>query len=83
MRAFLGQVGGRKVDGDALERQRQADGAEGGAHPLAAFRHRLVGQADDIEIAAAALADMDLYVHFTGFDAPPLCSKHTFGFDGI
>ena len=77
MRTFLGQVGGRQVHRDALEGQRQADGRKCGAHPLAAFRHRLVGQAHDIELAAAGIADMDLHVDFTGFDAPPLCSKHT------
>ena len=49
MRAFLGQVGGRQVDGDPLGRQRQADRGQRGAHPLAAFGDRLVGQADDDE----------------------------------
>jgi hypothetical protein len=44
--AFLGQIGRRQVDGDAPGRQRQADGAQGGAHPLARFGDRLVGQAD-------------------------------------
>ncbi len=47
--ALLGEVGGRQVDGDALRRQRQAHGVERGAHPLAAFGHRLVGQADHCE----------------------------------
>jgi len=46
MAAFLDQVGRRQVDGDALGRQRQAQGVERGAHPLAAFSHRLVGQPD-------------------------------------
>ncbi len=49
MAAFLRQVGGREVDGDAARRQREARGDQRGAHPLARFRHRLVGQADHIE----------------------------------
>ena len=49
MAAFLGQIGGRKVDGDPLRRQGQAHGEQRGAHAFAAFRHRLVGQADDGE----------------------------------
>ena len=53
MRAFLGQVGGRQVDRDPLGRQRQADRGQRGADPLAAFGHRLVGQADDDEARAA------------------------------
>ncbi len=45
--AFLGQVGGREVDdGEALARKGEADGMQRGPHPLAAFAHRLVGQAD-------------------------------------
>lgn len=44
MRALLGQVGGREVEDDMLGRQRQADRGHGGAHPLAAFAHGLVGQ---------------------------------------
>ena len=47
--AFLRQVGGGEVDGDAARRQRQARGDQRGADPLAGFRHRLVGQADDVE----------------------------------
>jgi hypothetical protein len=49
MRAFLGQVGGRQVDGDPLGRKREADRGQRRAHPLAAFGDRLVGQADDDE----------------------------------
>ena len=47
--AFLRQVGGREVDGDALRRQRQAGGVQRRVHPLAALGDRLVGQADDVE----------------------------------
>ncbi len=42
--ALLGEIGRREVDGDALRWQRQAERAERGPHPLAAFTHRLVGQ---------------------------------------
>ena len=61
MRAFLGQVGGRQVDRDELGRQREADRGDRGAHPLAAFADRLVGQADDDE---ARQAGGDLALHF-------------------
>ena len=44
MATFLGEIGGREIDGDPLGRQREADRGECGAHPFAAFRHRLVGQ---------------------------------------
>ncbi len=37
--------------------------------PLPAFGHRLVGQADNIELPAAGLADMHLHVDFAGIDA--------------
>ncbi len=49
MRAFLGQVGRREIDRDMLGRQRQAQRGDGAAHPLAALRHGLVGQADHDE----------------------------------
>ena len=69
MRAFLGQIGGRQIDGDALERQRQADGGQRCPHPLAAFGHRLVGKADNVELPATGIADMHLHIDFPGFDA--------------
>jgi len=69
MRAFLGQIGRRQIDGDALEGQRQADGRQRGPHPLAAFGHRLVGQADDIKDPVAAFADMHLHIDFASFNA--------------
>ncbi len=47
--AFLRQVGGREIDGDAARRQREAGGDQRGAHALAGLGHRLVGQADDVE----------------------------------
>ena len=60
MAAFLGQIGRRQIDDDALGRQRQADGVEGGGDPLAAFLHRLVGQADGDE---AHRPGRDLHLH--------------------
>ncbi len=44
MAAFLRQIGGREVDGYALGRQGQTASGQGGADPLAAFRHGLVGK---------------------------------------
>ncbi|QYU69228.1 hypothetical protein J4558_03540 [Leptolyngbya sp. 15MV] len=49
VRPFLGQVGGRQVDGDPLGRQCQPHRGKRGAHPLLALAHRLVGQPDDVE----------------------------------
>ena len=49
MRAFLGEVGRRQVDDDALARQAEADRGQRAAHPLLALRHLLVRQADDGE----------------------------------
>ena len=53
MRAFLGKIGRGQVDGDDLGRQRKADRGERGADTLAAFRHRLVRQADNGELRHA------------------------------
>ncbi len=63
MAAFLRQVGGREIDGDAPRRQRQAGGDQRGAHALARFRHRLVGQADDVE---GGQAGRDLHLDIDG-----------------
>jgi hypothetical protein len=49
MGAFLGKVGGRQIERDALGRKREADGVQAGAHPLLRLRHGLVGQADDVK----------------------------------
>ena len=66
--AFLGQVGGREVDDDALRRQRQAGGMERAAHALAALGDRLVGQADDDEVRQAR-RDLHLHVDRDRLDA--------------
>ena len=49
MAAFLDHPRGRQVDRNAPARQGQADGRQGGTHPLPALAHGLVGQADDGE----------------------------------
>ncbi len=68
MAAFLGQIGGREIDGDAARRQREAGGDQRGAHALFGFRHRLVGQADDVEGGQAG-RDLHLHVDGAGLDA--------------
>jgi len=68
MAAFLEQNGGREINRDALGRQGQAQGAQGGAHPLAGFRHRLVGQADHGK-GRQARGDMHLDIHRARLDA--------------
>jgi hypothetical protein len=65
---LLGQVGGREVDCDVLERQSEANGMQRVAHPLAALRHGFVGQTDDGEHMLAA-RDAHLHLHGPGLDA--------------
>ena len=60
MRSFLGQIRRRKIDRDFFCRQRQTGGMERGLHPLPAFRHRLVRQADDLD---ADLSGCDHHLH--------------------
>ena len=67
MAAFLGQVGGREIDGDAFGRQRQPGGDQGRADSLTRFRHRLVGEANDHERHIAG-CDLDLHVHRARLD---------------
>ncbi len=54
MAAFLEHVGGRQIDRDAPAGQRQAERAQGRAHALAQFRHRLVRQPHEGEGRQAA-----------------------------
>ena len=68
MAAFLRQVGGSEIDGDALWRQREADGVQRAAHPLAALGHRLVGEADDGE-GGKPRPDLHLHIDGTRLDA--------------
>ena len=67
--AFLRQIGGRQIDGDALWRQRQPDGIERAAHALPALGHGLVGQADDGE---SGQTGPDLHLHIDGAGLDPL-----------
>ena len=69
MAAFLRQVGGREIDGDAPRRQRQPGGDQRRAHPLAGLGHRLVGQADDGERRQSR---RDLHLHVDGAGLDPL-----------
>ena len=68
MAAFLRLVGRGEVDGDALWRQREADGVQRAAHPLAAFANRLVGQADHDE-GGEPRPDLHLHIDGTRLDA--------------
>ena len=61
MTAFFRQVGGGEIDGDALGRQREPDGVQRAAHPLAAFRHGLVRESDNGE-GGEPRPDLDLHV---------------------
>ena len=68
-RAFLANVGGRQIDRDALKRKIVAAIFQRGLDAFAAFLHGDVGQADDIEIAGLARADVHLHFHEVGVDA--------------
>ena len=63
MRSFLGQIGRREIDDDLFCRQRQTRGMQGGLHPLPAFSHRLVRQADNLD---ADLSGRDHDLHLDG-----------------
>ena len=69
-RAFFSNVGGRQVDRDCLiYREIEAAIPERRFDPLAAFFYRDVRQADDVEIALIARADVYLDFHEIGVDA--------------
>ena len=65
--AFLGQIGGREIDGDASCRQREPRGDQRRAYALARFRDRLVGEPHNMEGRQAG-RDLDLHVHRTRLD---------------
>jgi len=67
MTAFLGHVGGREIDRDALGRQREPGGVERRVHAFPRFAHRLVGEADEAEHDRAA-GEMHLNIHRLGVD---------------
>ena len=66
MAALFRQIGRGKVHGDAVVGQRKPDGVQGGAHTLARFAHRLVGETDDVERTSrgGALSDVHLHIDF-------------------
>ena len=66
--AFLRQVGGREIDGDAPGRQRQARCDQRRAHALARLGHGLVGEADDVE-GRQPRRHLHLDIDRAGFDA--------------
>ena len=68
MAPFLRQVGRGEIDGDALRRQRQADGVQRAAHPLAALGNRLVREADHDE-GGEPRPDLHLHIDGTRLDA--------------
>jgi hypothetical protein len=67
MAAFLGQIGGREVDGDPFGGKREARRNERRSHPVTRLRHRLVGEPDEVE-GRQARRDLHLHVHRTRFD---------------
>jgi len=66
MRAVLGQIGGREVDGDALGGKCQAHCRQRRLHAFAALAHRLVGQADNGK-ARQTRRDLALNFDTSGF----------------
>lgn len=66
--AFLRLISRGEVDGDALRRERQADGVQRAAHPLAALGHGLVGEADDGEVRHPR-PDLHLHIDRPRLDA--------------
>src|SRR6185503_16384174 len=63
MAALLWQIGGREIDGDAIVRERKPDRVQRGAHAFARFADRLVGKADDVELAARRGTRADMHLH--------------------
>ena len=68
MAAFLRQIGGREIDGDAARRQRQPGCDQRRAYALARLGNGLVGQAYDVESGQAG-RDLHLHVDGAGLDA--------------
>ncbi len=68
MTAFLGEIGGREIDGDALGGHGKARGVQRRAHSFARFRDRLVAEADHRK-DHVAIGDLHLHVHRPRLDA--------------
>lgn len=73
MRALLGHVGWRQVHRDALRRQRDGQGGQRRAHPVARLGHGLVGQSDDGK-GRQTRADGALHLDRAGLD-PLECDR--------
>jgi hypothetical protein len=81
MAAFLRQIGGREIDGDALRRQRETGGDQRRAHALARFGYGLVRKTDDVE-GGKARRDLHLHVDRARFHAFEGTSDPYFTSDG-
>ncbi len=68
MRAFLGKIGGREVDGNSLGGESEAHAGHSGAHPLLGFADGLVGEAYKVE-GGKARRDGALHLDEPGLDA--------------
>jgi hypothetical protein len=68
MASFFGKIGRRKVDRDALMRQRKADSRERGTDSFPAFHDGLISQSDDVKVRIAG-RNVYLHVHFARLDA--------------
>ena len=64
----LAHARGRKVDRDALERERHLRRHQGRAHALARFASRRIGESDDV-ISRQSLRDVHLDAHGMAVDA--------------
>ena len=67
MAAFLRKIRRGEIDRDAACGQRKPRGDQRRTHPLARFRHRLVGKANDMERGQAG-RDLHLHVDRAGLD---------------
>ena len=65
--AFLGQVGGREIDGDALGGEGEARGDQRRPHPVARLGDRFVAKTDQVEGRQPG-RDLDLHVHWPCLD---------------
>jgi hypothetical protein len=68
MTAFLGEIGGREIDGDALGRHGEARRIQCGADSFARFSDRLVAETDHRE-DHVPIGDLHLHVHRPRLDA--------------
>ena len=68
MAAFLGEIGGREIDGDALGGHGEARRIQRGADSFARFSDRLVAETDHRE-DHVAIGDLHLHVHRPRLDA--------------